>query len=153
MHRFNPPPSWPEPPSDSWRPPHGWEPNPEWPDAPAGWGFWLNRHGPSRQRPDRCVRRGRRRPPPARHRRPLAVADALLIHPGPAEVLGGFRRPEVLLSRSDVMLPIDITFRVGQQEAEAWGKRPGSASTSAPRACERSESPRPGPCSAEPPAR
>ncbi|GAA1555081.1 hypothetical protein GCM10009789_05660 [Kribbella sancticallisti] len=45
MHRFNPPPSWPEPPTATWRPPLGWEPDPEWPDAPAGWGFWLNRHG------------------------------------------------------------------------------------------------------------
>ncbi|WBQ05949.1 hypothetical protein [Kribbella sp. CA-293567] len=45
MHRFNPPPSWPEPPTASWRPPLGWEPDPEWPDAPAGWGFWINRHG------------------------------------------------------------------------------------------------------------
>lgn len=45
MHRFNPPPSWPEPPTATWRPPLGWKPDPEWPDAPAGWGFWLNRHG------------------------------------------------------------------------------------------------------------
>ena len=35
MHRFNPPPEWPEPPSDSWRPPPGWEPDPDWPDAPT----------------------------------------------------------------------------------------------------------------------
>ncbi|MGY4767350.1 hypothetical protein ACXC9Q_10585 [Kribbella sp. CWNU-51] len=45
MYRFNPPPDWPEPPSDTWRPPAGWEPDPEWPDAPAGWGFWVNRNG------------------------------------------------------------------------------------------------------------
>ena len=28
MYRFNPPPDWPEPPSDTWRPPAGWEPDP-----------------------------------------------------------------------------------------------------------------------------
>ncbi|GAA1679437.1 hypothetical protein GCM10009745_24150 [Kribbella yunnanensis] len=42
MYRFNPPPDWPELPSDSWRPPPGWEPDPEWPDAPDDWGFWLS---------------------------------------------------------------------------------------------------------------
>jgi hypothetical protein len=45
VHRFNPPPSWPEPPTVGWRPPVGWEPDPEWPPAPSGWGFWLNRRG------------------------------------------------------------------------------------------------------------
>lgn len=45
MHKFNPPPEWPEPPSASWRPPLGWEPDPAWPEAPAGWGFWTNRNG------------------------------------------------------------------------------------------------------------
>lgn len=44
MHRFNPPPGWPEPPG-GWRPPAGWRPDPEWPPAPVGWGFWLNRRG------------------------------------------------------------------------------------------------------------
>ena len=45
VHKFNTPPDWPEPPSDSWRPPVGWQPDPAWPAAPKGWRFWLNRNG------------------------------------------------------------------------------------------------------------
>ncbi|WP_202868954.1 hypothetical protein [Kribbella antibiotica] len=45
MYRFNPPPDWPELPSDSWQPPPGWEPDPAWPDAPDDWGFWVGRAG------------------------------------------------------------------------------------------------------------
>ncbi|WP_165546318.1 hypothetical protein [Kribbella soli] len=45
MHKFNPPPQWPQPPTAGWRPPVGWTPDPAWPEAPAGWRFWLNRNG------------------------------------------------------------------------------------------------------------
>jgi hypothetical protein len=45
VHKFNPPPDWPEPPSAEWRPPLGWAPDPEWPQAPEGWRFWLSRNG------------------------------------------------------------------------------------------------------------
>jgi hypothetical protein len=45
VYRFNSPPDWPEPPSDSWQPPPGWAPDPEWPDAPDDWGFWVGRTG------------------------------------------------------------------------------------------------------------
>lgn len=36
---FNPPPTWPEPPSLEWEPPEGWTPPAEWGPAPAGWRF------------------------------------------------------------------------------------------------------------------
>jgi len=39
--KFNPPPGWPQPPSE-WRPPAGWTPDPSWPEAPAGWQLWLD---------------------------------------------------------------------------------------------------------------
>ncbi|MET9275377.1 hypothetical protein [Kribbella sp. NPDC003557] len=45
MHKFNPPPDWPELPTSEWRPPPGWTPDPTWPAPPAGWRFWLNRNG------------------------------------------------------------------------------------------------------------
>jgi tetratricopeptide (TPR) repeat protein len=38
--RFNPPPTWPQPPA-GWAPPPGWNPDPSWPPPPAGWRLWL----------------------------------------------------------------------------------------------------------------
>jgi hypothetical protein len=38
--RFNPPPSWPKPPS-GWTPPPGWMPDPSWPALPPGWQLWV----------------------------------------------------------------------------------------------------------------
>lgn len=35
--RFNPPPSWPEPPEGTADLPESWQPHPGWPGAPAGW--------------------------------------------------------------------------------------------------------------------
>lgn len=35
--RFNPPPSWPEPPEGTGAVPQSWQPNPQWPEVPAGW--------------------------------------------------------------------------------------------------------------------
>ncbi|GAB79156.1 Excalibur calcium-binding domain-containing protein [Austwickia chelonae] len=43
--RFNPPPGWPSPPSDDWRPERGWFPPEDWPEAPPGWGFWVDEEG------------------------------------------------------------------------------------------------------------
>ncbi|MGN6302453.1 MAG: hypothetical protein ACTHN8_15330 [Angustibacter sp.] len=39
-YRFNPPPSWPEPPP-GWRPPRGWVPPTSLPRAPEAWPFWA----------------------------------------------------------------------------------------------------------------
>jgi hypothetical protein len=38
--RYNPPPSWPEPP-EGWVPPPGWSPDPSWPPPPPDWQFWV----------------------------------------------------------------------------------------------------------------
>ncbi|MCT1866072.1 hypothetical protein M3B90_00800 [Dermabacter sp. p3-SID358] len=35
--RFNPPPSWPEPPEGTGDLPASWQPDPRWPEVPAGW--------------------------------------------------------------------------------------------------------------------
>ncbi|MCT2149686.1 hypothetical protein M3D48_03475 [Dermabacter vaginalis] len=35
--RFNPPPSWPEPPEGTGDLPASWSPDPRWPEIPAGW--------------------------------------------------------------------------------------------------------------------
>ena len=40
VHRFNPPPSWPPPPS-GWEPPPGWFPDPSWGPPPPGWPLWV----------------------------------------------------------------------------------------------------------------
>lgn len=45
--RFNPPPSWPEPPHDGWRPPDGFQPPAAWGDVPAGWRLWVPQDSPS----------------------------------------------------------------------------------------------------------
>lgn len=39
--RFNPPPSWPEPPHDGWRPPAGFRPRKDFAPVPAGWRLWV----------------------------------------------------------------------------------------------------------------
>ncbi|GAB4096154.1 hypothetical protein GCM10028787_16290 [Brachybacterium horti] len=39
--RFNPPPSWPEPPQDGWLPPDGFRPGPAWGPVPSGWRLWV----------------------------------------------------------------------------------------------------------------
>ena len=38
--RFNPPPTWPQPPV-GWAPPPGWNPDPSWPPPPVGWRLWI----------------------------------------------------------------------------------------------------------------
>lgn len=38
--RYNPPPTWPQPPA-SWTPPPRWEPDASWPPPPPGWAVWL----------------------------------------------------------------------------------------------------------------
>lgn len=38
--RFNPPPSWPQPPQ-GWMPPADWRPDPSWPAPPEGWQLWV----------------------------------------------------------------------------------------------------------------
>lgn len=38
--RFNPPPTWPEPPI-GWYPPPGWQPPAEWGPMPLGWPLWV----------------------------------------------------------------------------------------------------------------
>ncbi|MET7982605.1 MULTISPECIES: DUF4041 domain-containing protein [unclassified Streptomyces] len=43
-YRFNPPPSWPVPPS-GWTPPPDWRPDPSWPSMPAGWQLWVAEAG------------------------------------------------------------------------------------------------------------
>lgn len=42
--RFNPPPNWPELPTD-WEPGPQWQPPPSWPAAPPGWKFWTDDDG------------------------------------------------------------------------------------------------------------
>lgn len=37
MTSFNPPPNWPEPSDQKWKPSPGWTPDPTWPTPPAGW--------------------------------------------------------------------------------------------------------------------
>lgn len=39
-YRFNPPPSWPQPP-EGWEPPPDWQPDPSWPAPPEGWRLWV----------------------------------------------------------------------------------------------------------------
>lgn len=39
-YRFNPPPSWPQPPHD-WEPPPDWRPDPSWPAPPDDWQLWV----------------------------------------------------------------------------------------------------------------
>ena len=46
--RFNPPPNWPEPPHDGWRPPADFRPPREWGPVPAGWRLWLTGGAASR---------------------------------------------------------------------------------------------------------
>jgi hypothetical protein len=45
VRQFNTPPEWPDPPTPDWRPPRRWQPPESWPPAPAGWTFWVDRHG------------------------------------------------------------------------------------------------------------
>lgn len=40
--RFNPPPNWPEPPSDEWVPPEGFRPPYTWGPVPSGWRLWVD---------------------------------------------------------------------------------------------------------------
>lgn len=40
--RFNPPPSWPEPPHDGWVPPADFRPQGTWGEVPAGWRLWIS---------------------------------------------------------------------------------------------------------------
>lgn len=47
--RFNPPPSWPEPPHDGWRPPADFRPARTWGAVPAGWRLWVE-EGPGDRR-------------------------------------------------------------------------------------------------------
>lgn len=38
--RYNPPPTWPQPPA-GWQPPPGWVPDPSWGPPPPGWVLWV----------------------------------------------------------------------------------------------------------------
>ena len=45
--RFNPPPSWPEPPREGWLPPDGFRPQQQWGEVPAGWRLWVEDSDPA----------------------------------------------------------------------------------------------------------
>ncbi|GAB2921008.1 hypothetical protein GCM10027047_17900 [Rhodococcus aerolatus] len=44
--RYNPPPTWPQPPA-GWSPPPGWQPDPAWGPPPPGWALWVPEEGSS----------------------------------------------------------------------------------------------------------
>lgn len=44
--RYNPPPTWPQPPA-GWSPPPGWAPDPAWGPPPPGWALWVPDEQPS----------------------------------------------------------------------------------------------------------
>ena len=46
--RFNPPPSWPEPPHDGWTPPADFQPHGSWSEVPSGWRLWISERFPGR---------------------------------------------------------------------------------------------------------
>ena len=44
--RYNPPPTWPQPPA-GWSPPPGWTPDPAWGPPPPGWPLWVDDGAPA----------------------------------------------------------------------------------------------------------
>ncbi len=79
IYRFNPPPTWPQPPQ-GWTPPAGWVPPVDWPLAPPNWQYWVQTTRPG--------------PEPERREAGSHVSQPATIGPVPGErILNSLTRP------------------------------------------------------------